>query len=44
MQKVKDAVRLRNGIHSHETLEQREFETSAEASSHDEDGKPVRSL
>ena len=44
LQKVKDAVRLRNGIHSHETLEQREFETSAEASSHDEDGKPVRSL
>ena len=44
LQRVKDAVRLRNGIQGHETLDQQDFGTSAERRTRDEDGKQARLL
>lgn len=41
LQRVKDAVRLRNGIHSQESSGNKEFETLSESRSQDEDGKQV---
>lgn len=43
LRRVKDAVKLRNGIHSHEILERKDFESLEERSCQNEDGKQVRS-
>lgn len=42
LQRVKDAVRLRNGIHSNETVE--DFDTLAKSRRKSDEGEQVRSL
>lgn len=43
LQRVKDSVRLRNGIHSHESVDEREFDTLADSRRKNDEGKQVRS-
>lgn len=44
MQRVKDAVRLRNGIHSDETVEEKDFDTLAKSRRKSDEGERVRSI
>lgn len=44
LQRVKDAVRLRNGIHSDETVEEKDFDTLAKSRRKSDEGERVRSI
>jgi len=43
LQRVKDAVRLRNGIHSNETVVEKDFDTLAKSRRKSDEGEQVRS-
>lgn len=44
LQRVKDAVRLRNGIHINETVEGKDFDTLAKSRKKSDEGEQVRSF
>lgn len=44
MQRVKDAVRLRNGIHSSESVKEQDFDALAKSRKNDDEGKQGRLL